>query len=92
MLIDKLLDDHIFSEITEILNNQGHRPGSVTRRGPLNARFTTKRVTYLVREYKLRSRYDRLRARGILTKKEAAARLRPLSRDLSFDGINSLLF
>ncbi|WP_259668090.1 hypothetical protein [Rhizobium lentis] len=31
-LIDKLLDDHIFSEIADILNNQGYRPGSVTRR------------------------------------------------------------
>ncbi|WP_348633856.1 recombinase family protein [Rhizobium sp. CCGE531] len=74
-LIDKLLDDHIFSEIADILNNQGYRPGSVTRRDQRNARFTTKRVTYLVREYKLRSRYDRLRDRGMLTKKEAAAHL-----------------
>ncbi|MGO4570199.1 recombinase family protein [Rhizobium sp. 2YAF20] len=74
-LIDELLDNHIFSEIAEILNNQGYRPGSVARRDQRNARFTTKRVTYLVREYKLRSRYDRLRDRGMLTKNEAAARL-----------------
>lgn len=74
-LIDNLLDNHIFSEIAEILNDQGYRPGSVTRRDQRNARFTTKRVTYLVREYKLRSRYDRLRDRGMLTKKEAAEHL-----------------
>jgi DNA-binding transcriptional regulator YiaG len=74
-LIDKLLDDHIYSEIAEILNDQGYRPGSATRRDQRNARFTTKRVTYLVREYKLRSRYDRLRERGMLTRTEAAARL-----------------
>jgi len=74
-LIDNLLDNHIFSEIAEILNDQGYRPGSVTRRDQRNARFTTKRVTYLVREYKLRSRYDQLRDRGMLTKKEAAAHL-----------------
>ncbi|WP_246724816.1 hypothetical protein [Rhizobium leguminosarum] len=36
VLIDKLLDDHIFSEIAEILNNQGYRPGSVTRRDQRN--------------------------------------------------------
>ncbi|MCQ1774773.1 hypothetical protein NOI24_26070 [Neorhizobium galegae] len=63
-LIDKLLDVHIFSEIAEILNNQGYRPGSVSRRDQRNARFTTKRVTYLVREYKLRSRFHRLRIVG----------------------------
>jgi hypothetical protein len=74
-LIDTLLDDHIFSEIAEILNDQGYRPGSVTRRDQRNACFTTKRVTYLVREYKLRSRYTRLRERGMLTRKEAATRL-----------------
>ena len=74
-LIDKLLNDHLFSEIAVILNNQGFRPGSVARRDQRDARFTTKRVTYLARQYKLKSRYDRLRERGMLTKKEAAARL-----------------
>jgi len=74
-LIDKLLDNHLFSEIADILNDQGFRPGSVARRDQRDARFTTKRVTYLARQYKLKSRYDRLRERGMLTKKEAAARL-----------------
>ena len=32
-LIDKLLDDHIYSEIAEILNEQGYRPGSSRTRG-----------------------------------------------------------
>ena len=74
-LIDKLLDDHLCSKIADILNDQGFRPGSVARRDQRDARFTTKRVTYLARHYKLKSRYDRLRERGMLTKKEAAARL-----------------
>ena len=74
-LIDKLLDNHLFSEIADILNDQGFRPGSVARRDQRDARFTTKRVTYLARQYKLKSRYDRLRERGMLTKREAAARL-----------------
>ncbi len=47
----------------------------MARRDQRDARFTTKRVTYLARQYKLKSRYDRLRERGMLTKREAAARL-----------------
>jgi hypothetical protein len=74
-LIDKLLDEYLFSEIAQILNDQGFRPGSVARRDQRDARFTTKRVTYLAHQYKLKSRYDRLRERGMLTKREAAARL-----------------
>lgn len=73
--IDKLLDDHIYSEIAERLNQQGYRPGEAARRGRHDARFTPLRVAYLVHQYKLRSRYDRLRTRGMLTKQEAAARL-----------------
>jgi DNA invertase Pin-like site-specific DNA recombinase len=74
-LVDRLLDDHIYSEIAELLNQHGHRPGEAARRGRHNARFTASRVAYLVHQYKLRSRYDRLRERGMLTKQEAAARL-----------------
>jgi excisionase family DNA binding protein len=73
--IDKLLDDHIYSEIAELLNQQGYRPGEAAGRGRHDAHFTPLRVAYLVHQYKLRSRYDRLRARGMLTKQEAAARL-----------------
>lgn len=74
-LIDELLDDHIYSEIAVILNQQGLRPGGSARLGRSDDRFTALRVAYLAREYDLRSRYDRLRDRGMLTKAEAAARL-----------------
>ena len=74
-LVDKLLDDHIYSEIADILNEQGFRPGGSARRGKGDARFTTLRVQYLVHRYGLRSRYDRLRDRGMLTKEEISARL-----------------
>ena len=74
-LVDKLLDDHIYSEIADLLNEQGIRPGGSARRGKSDARFTRLRVQYLVHRYGLRSRYDRLRDRGLLTKDEAAARL-----------------
>lgn len=74
-LVDKLLDDHIYEEIAELLNKQGLHPGGSARRGKQGARFTALRVGYLVHEYELRSRYDRLRDRGLLTKEEMAARL-----------------
>ncbi len=74
-LVDKLLDKYIYSEIAELLNQQGYRPGGSARRGRHNARFTALLVAYLVHRYGLRSRYDRLRDRGMLTKREAAARL-----------------
>lgn len=74
-LVDKLLDKHIYSEIAELLNEQGYRPGGSARRGRHDARFTALLVAYLVHRYGLRPRYDRLRDRGMLTKREAAARL-----------------
>jgi len=74
-LVDKLLDDHVYSEIADLLNEQGLRPGGSARAGRGGARFTAVRVAYLVHRYGLRSRYDRLRDRGMLTKEEAAVSL-----------------
>ena len=74
-LVDKLLDEHICSEIAELLNEQGMRPGGAVRPGRSDASFTALRVAYLCRSYGLRSRYDRLRDRGMLTKAEAATRM-----------------
>jgi DNA invertase Pin-like site-specific DNA recombinase len=74
-LVDRLLDDHIYSEIADILNEKGIRPGGSARRGQADAQFTDLRVAYLLHQYGLRSRYDRLRERGMLTKTEAASRL-----------------
>lgn len=75
-LVDELLDDHIYSEIADLLNARGLRPGGSARTGRGNSCFTALRVAYLVHRYGLRSRYDRLRERGMLTKAQAAARLR----------------
>lgn len=74
-LVDTLLDDHIYAEIADILNEQGLRPGGSARPGRGQTCFTALRVAYLVHAYALRSRYDRLRDRGMLTKAEAATRL-----------------
>jgi DNA invertase Pin-like site-specific DNA recombinase len=74
-LIDRLLEDHVYSEIAEILNERGFRPGGSARPSRHDARFTALRVAYVVHTYELRSRYDRLRDRGMLTTKELARRL-----------------
>lgn len=74
-LVDTLLDNHIYPEIADILNDRGIRPGGSARPGQADARFTALRVAYLANEYGLRSRYNRLRARGLLTREEAASRL-----------------
>jgi len=74
-LVDRLLDDHLYDKIAEILNERGLRPGGSAWPGRDNARFTAKRVQYIVHTYGLRLRLDRLRARGLLTKEELAARL-----------------
>lgn len=73
--VDRLLDHHIYEEIADILNKQGLRPGGAARRGQSEAHFTAGLVAYLVHAYNLRSRYERLRVRGMLTTSEAAARL-----------------
>ena len=74
-LVDKLLDEHTYPEIADLLNEDGIRPGGAARPGHAGAQFTPLRVAYLAHAYDLRSRYDRLRDRGLLTKAEAAARL-----------------
>jgi DNA invertase Pin-like site-specific DNA recombinase len=75
-LVDTLLDEHPYGEIADILNDRGLRPGGSARPGRAGARFTALRVRYIVHTYRLRLRSDRLRARGLLTKAELAARLR----------------
>jgi DNA invertase Pin-like site-specific DNA recombinase len=74
-LVDRLLDDHIYSEIADILNQQGLQPGGSARPGHSHACFTALRVKYIVHQYAIRPRSDRLRDRGMLTAAEAAARL-----------------
>ena len=74
-LVDELLDNHIYGDIAEEFNARGVRPGAAAAPGHEEERFCAKRVAYIVRAYGLRSRYDRLRDRGMLTKNEMADRL-----------------
>jgi DNA invertase Pin-like site-specific DNA recombinase len=75
-LIDELLDEHTYPEIADQLNAQGLRPSGTIRPGRADSCFTALRVSYLAKAYKLRPRFDRLRDRGLLTPREAAARLK----------------
>ena len=74
-LVDKLLDEHVYSEIAAMLNQRGLQPGASARPGRAADRFSAKHVAYLMHTYGLRSRYDRLRQRGMLNRKEMAERL-----------------
>ncbi len=74
-LVDRLLNDYTCADIAEKLNNDGIRPGLSARKGRSNDTFTAKKVNYLVHNYKLRLRYERLRDKGYLNAKEMAERL-----------------
>jgi len=63
--IDELLDEHTDAEVVEILNERGFRSG---RGNP----FTKSTVSQLRRNYRLKSRYERLRDRGLWTAAEVA--------------------
>ena len=66
--IDRLLNDHTDGEIAKILNERGYRSG-------YGHAFTRKLVFTVRRNYGLKSRYERLRDRGLLRRDEIADRL-----------------
>lgn len=67
--VDHLLDDHTEAEIARILSERGFRSGTGKSINPL--------MVWRVRcHYGLKSRYQRLRERGMLTLGEIATRLR----------------
>ena len=47
-LVDRLLDEHFYDEIANILDARGLRPGGAAWPGRAGARFTTGRVKYIV--------------------------------------------
>ena len=61
--IDKLLDQHCDREVAEILNQQGRQTWQ-------NASFNLKKIGHIRRAFNLQCRYNRLRAKGLLTAKE----------------------
>jgi hypothetical protein len=66
--IDHLLDQHTTGRIAKILNQEGRNSG-------MGAGFTRQSVSRLQREHGLKSRFDRLREQGLLTKTEMAEKL-----------------
>jgi Recombinase zinc beta ribbon domain/Recombinase/MerR HTH family regulatory protein len=67
-LLDLLLDQHTDAETAAALNATGHRSGE-------GKPFTNRIVLHLRRDHHLPSHADRLRAHGLLTLDEIAARL-----------------
>ena len=65
--VDRLLDHHCDREIAELLNNHGWRTWEAKA-------FNLKKVAFIRSAYKLASRYERLRRRGMLTTREIAAK------------------
>jgi len=61
--IDRLLDDHTEVKIAALLNERGYRSGA-------DQRFSSLIVGNIRRRYNLRSRYDRLRDRGMKTEED----------------------
>ena len=66
--IDRLLDHHTEKEIAGILNERGVRSGD-------GKAFHSRAVARVRTKYQLKSRYDRLREKGLLTIEEISDRL-----------------
>lgn len=66
--LDQLLNDHTDGEAAQLLNTAGHRSGT-------GKAFTSGIVLDLRRSNRLPSRYERLRAKGLLTINELARHL-----------------
>ena len=67
-LIDELLAEHTLREIVTILNQRGLRSATGTA-------FTMSMLVRIRDDHQLRSRWQRLRERGLLTRNEIAAQL-----------------
>ena len=66
--VDRLLNDHTDAQIAALLNERGWHSGK--------GRAFTKRMIFQIRcQYRLRSRFDRLREAGMLTQQEIADQL-----------------
>ena len=83
-LIDHLLDHHADRDIATILNARGHVSGT-------GQPFQRGIVKHLRHSHGLRSRYERLRERGMLTRDEIARRLNVSAATVKVWGQHGLL-
>jgi len=67
--IDQLLEDQTHSEIADTLNKNGHL-------SPTGKLFTSGIIDNIRRHYHLKSRYQRLREKGLLTLKELSDKIK----------------
>jgi hypothetical protein len=63
--MDRLLEDHNDGDVARILNEKGFTTGD-------SLPLTRHRVCYILKAYGLKSRFDRLRERGLLSLSEVA--------------------
>lgn len=83
-LIDQLLDHHTDGVIATMLNARGHLSGT-------GQPFQRGIVHHIRHSHRLRSRYARLRARGLLTRDEMADRLKVSAATVKIWGRHGLL-
>jgi DNA invertase Pin-like site-specific DNA recombinase len=83
-LIDQLLDQHTDGGVATILNARGYVSGTGR---PFQGRI----VQHIRRDYRLRSRCERLRARGMLTRDEIAGCLKISAATVKVWGHHGLL-
>jgi hypothetical protein len=83
-LIDQLLDQHTDEGVATVLNARGYVSGTGR---PFQGRI----VQNIRREYQLRSRYERLRVRGMLSRDEIAGRLKVSAATVKVWGHHGLL-
>jgi hypothetical protein len=70
------LDDYNYAEVARILNENGFKTGD-------GLPLTSPAVGYIRTAYRLKSRFDRLRERGMLTKFEISRRCRVSIKTIS---------
>jgi DNA invertase Pin-like site-specific DNA recombinase len=66
--VDRLLNDHTEAQIAVLLNERGRRSGT-------GRAFTKRMISQIRCQYRLKSRYSRLREAGMLTQQEIADQL-----------------
>jgi hypothetical protein len=83
-LINQLLDEHTDDGVANVLNARGYLSGT-------GQPFHGGIVQHIRHEYELRSRFARLRARGLLTRDEIAAALHVSPATVKIWGRHGLL-
>ena len=73
--VDELTENHIPSEVADILNKQGCRSWD-------GSMFSVKSVKYVIKVYGLKSRYSRLREKGYLTLREKIVELNSTKEEI----------